>query len=150
MGRVARTALPDGYFHVTARGVARATLFRDDHDYRYFKACLLRIAETFSWVLHAYCLLPNHYHLIVEATQSELSTGMQRLNGNYARHFNDRHGRTGHLFQGRFASYVIESDEHLERALEYVMANPVTAGLCEGVADWPWASGPYETDLSRV
>ena len=107
---------------------------------------MFRVAEKFAWKIHAYCLMPNHYHLVVEATQSELSQGMHRLNGRYARDFNQRYGRSGHLFESRFASYAIETEEHFERALAYVRANPVDSGLCERVADWPWAAGPFDSD----
>jgi putative transposase len=135
-----RSWLEDGCFHVTARGVARSTIFRDDFDYRAFRAQLLRTAKKFDWKIHAYCLLPNHYHLIVEARQQDLSNGMHRLNGGYAQGFNARYDRSGHLFQNRFKSFVIETEEHFERALEYVHTNPVAAGLCASVADWPWTA----------
>ena len=146
MPRLARAALPDGIFHVTGRGVARSSIFRDELDYAYFQMALLRVEETFAWKLHAFCLLPNHYHLIVEALRRDLTAGMQQLNGRYAQRFNKRYDRVGHLFQNRFSSYVIESEEHLVRALAYVGANPVEAGLCDRIADWPWASGPFDSD----
>ena len=97
--------------------------------------------EAYGWTLHAYCLLPNHYHLIVEAKQRDLSIGMQRLNGRYAQRFNQRYDRAGHVFQNRFGSYVIETEEHFARALAYVAANPVEAGLCKRIEDWPWGAG---------
>jgi REP-associated tyrosine transposase len=83
-------------------------------------------------------------HLIVETTQRDLSIGMQKLNGRYAQRFNQRYDRVGHVFQNRFSSYVIESEEHFERALAYVAANPIEAGLCERTEDWPWMSGPRD------
>jgi REP element-mobilizing transposase RayT len=141
MPRLARNRLPDGLFHVTGRGVARNTIFRDEIDYADFKRHLLRVSEAYGWTLHAYCLLPNHYHLILEATQRNLSIGMQRLNGRYAQRFNQRYDRVGHVFQNRFGSYVIETEEHFERAIAYVAANPVDAGLCERIEDWPWGAG---------
>ena len=105
----------------------------------------------FAWTLHAYCLLPNHYHLIVEATRPDLSTGMQRLNGRYAQRFNQRYDRVGHVFQNRFSSYVIESEEHLGRALAYVHANPIEAGLCERPEEWPWTNlGPLMAEGDEV
>src|ERR671931_531591 len=122
MPRVAREALPDGIFHVTARGVARAPFFLDGIDYAEFERQLLELSDAYAWTLHAYCLLPNHYHLIVEATQDELSAGMHKLNGRYAQRFNRRYDRVGHVFQNRFSSYVIESEEHFARALAYVRA----------------------------
>ena len=146
MTRVPRSALPDGFFHVTARGFGRSTIFREERDYLEFRNQLLRVTRKFAWKIHAYCFMPNHYHLIVETTQPQLSQGMQRLNGRYAQAFNERYDRRGHVFESRFSSYVIETEEHLERALAYVRANPVDAGLCERIADWPWAYGPFDSD----
>ena len=145
MPREARSVLPDGVFHVTSRGVARTLIFRDELDYAEFAAQLSRVEETCGWAVHAYCLMPNHYHLIVEATQADLSRGMHRLNGHYARRFNERYDRTGHLFQNRYSSYVIDDERHFERALAYVQDNPVRAGLCEQLEDWPWT---YAKDMS--
>jgi putative transposase len=141
MPRVPRNALPDGCFHVTARGVARAPIFIDDADYIYFQDLLENVSERFGWTVHAHCLLPNHYHLVVESSRESLSKAMHRLNGLYAQRFNRRHDRVGHLFQNRYSSYVIESEEYFEQVIAYVRANPVEAGLCESVEDWPWA-GP--------
>jgi putative transposase len=146
MPRVARSLLPDGTFHVTARGVARQAIFRDGIDFAEFERQLFVVREMYDWKLHAYCLLPNHYHLIVGATQRDLSEGMRKLNGRYAQRFNLRYDRVGHLFQNRFSSYVIESEEHFARALAYVRANPVQAGLCENVDDWLWSAGPSDLD----
>lgn len=144
MPRVARTVLPDGVFHVTGRGVARGVIFRDGIDYADFERQLFSVREEYLWKLHAYCLLPNHYHLIIETTRRDLSAGMHKLNGRYARRFNERYDRSGHVFQNRFSSYVIETEEHFERALAYVCANPVAAGLCDRVDDWPWLGGPAD------
>jgi|SRR5690242_6418362 putative transposase len=138
--------MPDGFFHVTARGVARTEIFLDDFDYRTFRRQLLRTAEKYNWSVYSYCLMPNHYHLIVQATQEDLSKGMHRLNGGYAQGFNARYERVGHLFQGRFKAHVIETEEHFEHALAYVHANPAAAGLVEDLEAWPW----QYTDMSRV
>ena len=144
MTRVPRGALPGGVFHVTARGAKRAAIFRADSDYAEFRALLLRIAERFDWIMHAYCLMPNHYHLVVEATQPQLSQGMHRLNGRYAQGFNERYDNSGHVFERRFWSWAIETEEHLDRAIAYVYDNPVEAGLCSEGGDWPWR------DVSRA
>jgi putative transposase len=144
MPRLARSVLPDGIFHVTVRGVARAAIFRDEIDYAPFERHLFKIRDMYAWTLHAHCLLPNHYHLIVEATQENLSTGMHKLNTRYGQRFNERHDRVGHVFQNRFSSYVIESEEHYLRALAYVAANPVKAGLCRRADDWRWRTGPRD------
>ena len=114
--------LPDGLFHVTARGVARDPIFHDGIDYAEFERQLYRISDEYDWTLHAYCLLPNHYHLIVDAKRGELSTGMHKLNGRYAQRFNRRYDCAGHVFQNRFDSYVIDSEEHFLRALARLSA----------------------------
>ena len=138
MTRIPRTSLPDGFFHVTARGAARGAIFCDDLDYERFRGQLLQVEERYEWTIHAYCLMPNHYHLILEATQRLLSEGMHRLMGLYAQRFNERYNRSGHVFQGRFDSRVIESAEHFDHALAYVHLNPVAARLCASADDWPW------------
>jgi REP element-mobilizing transposase RayT len=138
--RIPRRSLPDGIFHVTSRGVARALIFRDALDYVALRSQLREVIRRFGWNVYAYCLMPNHYHLIVEIDREQLSAGMHRLNGLYAQRFNRRHDRVGHVFQNRFAAYVIESDEHLLAAILYLDENPVRAGLCEKAADWPWSA----------
>ena len=146
MARLARSSLPDGVFHVFARGNAREVIFRDGIDYAEFERGLVGVRHLFAWTLHAYCLLPNHYHLVVETTRADLSSGMQRLNGRYAQAFNDRYDRVGHVFQNRFKAHVIESEDDFERVLAYVSDNPVAAGLCERADDWPWRAGPSDSD----
>lgn len=140
MARQPRNELGDGVFHATNRGVARTTLFHDSGDYVEFSMLLCEVARRCEWELHAHCLMPNHYHVIVGASQPSLSSGMQRLNGLFAQSFNHRYGRVGHLFQNRFGARLIESDEYLEAACTYVVANPVRSSLCERPEDWPWSS----------
>ena len=130
---------PEGIYHVTTRGVARTATFRADDEYRLFLGLLVRVVERHEWCMHGFCLMPNHYHLVVETELWRLSAGVQCLNGVYAQAFNRRHGRWGHLFGERFASWVVEDDAHLVNRIEYVLQNPVRAGLVERAADWPWA-----------
>ena len=139
MPRVPRCQLNDGVFHATARAVFGAQLFDDDLDRLYFLHLLRSTGALFDWRLHAHCLMGTHYHVILSATRDRLSDGMRRLNGAYARRFNKRHGRRGHLFDERFASFSIQDDRHLEAAVGYVLQNPVRAGLCAKASDWPWA-----------
>jgi REP element-mobilizing transposase RayT len=109
-----RRELPhEGTYHVTTRGVARTATFRDADDYRRFLRLLAREVDRHDWRVHAFCLMPNHYHLVVETQLWRLSDGLQRLNGAYAQTFNRRHKRWGHLFGDRFASWVVEDDDHL-------------------------------------
>jgi len=140
MARLPRSALPpQGVYHVTARGVDRCAIYRDDDDRAAFVALLGLVARRRKWVVHVYCLMGNHYHLIVETTLERLSAGLHRLNGTHAQQFNERYGRVGHLFQGRFDSRVIRDDEHLAGAIEYTRNNPVRARLVETADQWPWS-----------
>jgi REP element-mobilizing transposase RayT len=96
--------------------------------------------HRYGWRIHAYCLMTNHFHLLVETPDANLSRGMQRLNSEYATYFNTRFAHVGHLFQQRFVSRLIESEHYFLEALRYIAFNPVRAGLCEHPADWPWSS----------
>jgi putative transposase len=146
VGRARRTELPDGYFHAYSRGAGPIPIFRDEDDYRLFRRMLLILAHRFGWRILTYCLMPTHYHIVLEAPVSNLSRGMHLLNGRYARAFNERHERTGALFQGRFHARVIESEEHLERLGDYVPDNPVRAGYCEKREDWRWSWCSWEIE----
>jgi putative transposase len=147
MARPLRSDLPDGYFHVTTRGVDGTAIVRDDDDRRCFLALLADVVSRFDWMVHALCLMNTHYHLVVETTRLALSTGMKPLNGRYAQGFNERHARSGHLFGDRFWSGVVESEVYLEAACSYVIWNPVRAGLCELPEEWPWSWSRYGLDL---
>jgi putative transposase len=138
VGRILRTLLPDGYFHVFTRGVAGTDIFRDDEDRRLFLVFLVGATRRYAWEVHAMCLMTTHYHVVLESTRVQLSAGMQWLNGLYAQTFNQRYDRRGHLFASRFGSRVLEGDGSLERVCEYVLLNPVRAGLCDEASDWPW------------
>jgi putative transposase len=112
-----------------------------------FLDLLAHIVTKLNWSLHAYCLMTNHYHLVLETPRLNLSSGMQRLNAGYAQWFNRRHAVNGHLFRHRFYSGLVESDSHLLELLRYLALNPVRGGLCARAADWPWSS--YGAALSR-
>jgi REP-associated tyrosine transposase len=114
------------------------SVFADDEDRRRFLYLLGEVSARFPLRCHAYCLMGTHYHLILECRTATLAPAMRRLNGRYAQRFNLRHDRTGHVWGGRYSSYVIETETHLSKALEYIAANPVEAGLCNAVEDWPW------------
>lgn len=148
MARLPRYVFPDGIYHVVTRGVATTPVYRDDDDRRFFLGLLGAIASRNDWVVHAFCLMTTHYHLVVEALRDQLSNGMHRLNGAYAEQFNQRYNRRGHLWGDRFWSGLIESDEELEATWRYVLENPVRAGLCEDAAAWPWSGSRYGFDFS--
>ncbi len=141
MARPPRFQPAGGIFHVGARGNLRAAIYFDDLDRRRFLSLLDRVSRRYGWDCRLYCLLPNHFHLVVETATATLSRGMHALNGTYARRFNERHGREGHLFEKRFWSDPIEDDRRLVRTLEYVAQNPVRAGLCKRPEQWPWTGG---------
>ncbi len=143
MPRVLRTTLPDGYFHVISRGVDGCEIVRDDVDRRMFLSHLRTAVEHYGWVVHAFCLMTTHYHVVVHSTRVELSRGVQRLNGRYAQLFNERHVRFGHLFADRFTSRVIEGERYLHDTCQYVVENPARAGLCDAAEPWPWAHSRY-------
>lgn len=140
MPRPPRLQLAGGVFHVTARGNRKQDIFWDDVDRRAFLAVLEATVAHCRWQCHAYCLMPNHFHLVVETPEPNLSAGVQRLNGKYAQWFNYRHELTGHLFQGRFHSTLVESNWHLLELSRYVVLNPARSGLCSDPADWSWSS----------
>lgn len=148
MPRILRSSLPDGPYHVTARGVDGTPIFLEDDDRRFFLELLSRVVRIYHWDVQAFCLMDNHFHVVLETRSAQLSAGMQRLNGTYASTFNERHGRTGHLFGGRFWSSVIDSDEHLRAACVYVVANPVRAGLCATAEEWRWTASRDRLELA--
>lgn len=140
MARPARIAPPGGIFHVTARGNRRQEIFFDDRDRRRFLSVLDGVVSRHAWRCHAYCLMPNHYHLMIETSVPDLSAGMHRINGAYAHWFNRKHGFDGHLFQGRFHSVLLNSTWHLLELSRYIVLNPVRADLCREPAEWRWSS----------
>ncbi len=140
MARPLRVEFPGALYHLTARGNARQVIFEDDADRRRFLRLLGREVEQQGWRCYAYCLMDNHYHLVIETPEANLVAGMRRLNGAYTQGFNRRHRRVGHLFQGRYKSIVVERDAYLKELCRYVVLNPVRAGLVEAVHQWRWSS----------
>lgn len=140
MSRPIRIAFPDALYHVTARGDRREAIFDDDQDRRQFLATLEQVVDRFNWVCHAWCLMDNHYHLLIQTPDGNLSRGMRQLNGVYTQASNRRHRRVGHLFQGRFKAILVDSDAYLLELGRYVVLNPVRAGMVKDPADWPWSS----------
>jgi REP element-mobilizing transposase RayT len=126
--------------HVTSRGIRREPIYANDADRRMFMAFLAQSIYKCRWTCMGYCLMTNHYHVLLSLSSANLSKGMHRLNGVYARRFNEVHEYTGHLFEARFSANLNETEEHFLEAVRYVALNPVSAGLCDDPADWPWSS----------
>jgi putative transposase len=158
MARKPREEEAGAIHHVTARGVARRALFHDDLDRVRYLRLLGVVVVARGWRCLSYCLMDNHVHLLIETPSPNLALGMQRAHGDYARSFNQRHGLTGHVFQGRYHPVRVRSDSQLWAAAAYIADNPVEAGLCERAEDWRWSShaaslgrpGPHWLDAARL
>jgi len=135
-----RVEYPGARAHVVARAVFGLMLFADDADRRRFLRRLHIVVRRYGWVCTAYCLLGTHYHLVVETPRPNLALGIQALNSVYARGFNDRHRRHGHVFSERYDPTLILDDSHLLEVHRYVALNPVYAGICAAPEDWRWSS----------
>jgi REP element-mobilizing transposase RayT len=142
MARPLRIEYPDAVYHITSRGNEKKAIFKDDSDREIFLKTLAQVNKRYNWLCHAYCLMDNHYHILVETPEGNLSIGMRQLNGVYTQIFNRRHRRTGHLFQGRFKAVLIQKDSHLLEVCRYVVLNPVRARVVEDPGDWKWSSYP--------
>lgn len=140
MARPLRLEFPGALYHVTSRGDGREDIYRSDGDRRVFLAVLAAVCGRFNWVVHAYCLMTNHYHLLVETPDGNLSKGMRQLNGVYTQRFNRIYGRAGHVLQGRYKAILVEKAAYLLELARYLVINPVRAGMVRAAGDWPWSS----------
>jgi REP-associated tyrosine transposase len=140
MARPLRIEYAHAVYHVTSRGNARSNIFQDDEDKERFLSVLEKVTMRYHWLCHAYCLMENHYHLLIETPEANLSRGMRQLNGVYTQTYNRRHLRPGHIFQGRFRAIVIERESYLLELCRYIVLNPVRAKIVETPRDWKWSS----------
>lgn len=140
MARPLRIEYPGAVYHVTSRGNEKKPVFKDDTDRENFLNAVQHVNKRYNWICHAYCLMTNHYHLLIETPDGNLSIGMRQLNGVYTQLFNKWHGRTGHLFQGRYKAILIQKDSHLLEVCRYVVLNPLRAKMIERPEDWKWSS----------
>jgi REP element-mobilizing transposase RayT len=140
VARPLRIEIPGALYHVTSRGNAREPIVVDDADRRMFLDVLGPVIERYRWACHAYCLMTNHYHLVVGTPEPNLSRGMRQLNGVFTQRFNRRHGRVGHVLQGRFKGILVERESHLLELARYVVLNPVRAGIVGAAEDYRWSS----------
>lgn len=140
MARPLRIEFSGALYHLTARGNARADIYSDDSDRQQFLSLLHHTVDRHDWYCHAYCLMGNHYHLLVETLSPSLSRGMKFLNGTYTQYYNRRHRRVGHVFQGRFKAILIQKDSYLLELARYIALNPVRARMVRSAQEWRWSS----------
>jgi REP element-mobilizing transposase RayT len=134
---------------VWARGKDRRLIYWDDEDCSLYLRLLGGVVQWTRWRCFAYCLMDNHVHLLVQTPDPNLGDGMRRLHGEYAQRYNQRHGKVGHVFQGRFGSKLIVDDEQLWTVVRYIARNPVEAGLCREPYEWRWSSHRSTLDGSE-
>src|SRR5215813_8642796 len=148
MARPLRIEYDGALYHVTSRGNDRKAIFKDNSDRELFLNTLARVTERFHWICHGYCLMNNHYHLVIETPDGNLSKGMRQLNGVYTQAFNERHRRVGHIFQGRFKGILVQKDSHFMEVCRYVVLNPVRAKAVSHPGQWKWSS--YRATAGRM
>ncbi len=149
MTRPLRIEFEGAVYHITSRGNAGTDIFFSDGDRSHFLEVFAGTIDRFGWICHAYCLMTNHYHLLVETPQPNLSRGMQHLNGVYTQWFNHQHSRAGHLVQGRFKSIVVEKESYLLELARYIVLNPVRAKMVRSARTWRWSSYRATAGQSR-
>jgi REP element-mobilizing transposase RayT len=142
MARPLRIEFAGALYHLTARGDRREAIYDDDEDRVAFLDILGAVVGDFNWACYGYCLMTNHYHLVMETPDGNLSKGMRQLNGVYTQYSNRRHKRVGHLFQGRYKAILVDEEAYLLELSRYVVLNPARAGMAQGHDEWPWSSYP--------
>ena len=140
MARPLRLEYAGALYHATSRGDRQEDIYFDDDDRIAWLKILDGVCGRFNWVVHAYCQMTNHYHLLVETVDGNLSRGMRQLNGQYTQRFNRRHGMVGHLFQGRYKAIVVQKETYLLELTRYVVLNPIRARMVRRLENWPWSS----------
>ena len=140
MARPLRIEYSGAVYHITSRGNARRRIYKDDPDRAGFLDVLCSVVKKYNWLCHAYCLMDNHYHLVIETLDANLSKGMRQLNGVYTQAYNRHHRKVGHIFQGRFKAILVEKEGYLLELCRYVVLNPVRAKSVESPGGWKWSS----------
>lgn len=142
MPRYARLAYPNQYYHLMNRGLGKQKIFLDKDDYLKFLNNLLSYKEKFDWSIYCYCLLPNHYHLLVKTQNDPLDNIMKSLQTAYGVYFNKKYKRTGPVFNGRFKSTIIQKGDYFLYVSKYIHRNPLKANVCQNLSDYPYSSYP--------
>ena len=150
MSRPLRIEFPGAIYHVTSRGDRGEAIYRDDADRQAHLALIAHAMDRFNAQVLAYCLMGNHYHLVLHTRQANLSRLMRHFNGVYTQDYNRRHGLVGHLFQGRFKSILVDRDTHLLALCRYVERNPVAAHMVDAPGEWAWSSYRAHVGLART
>ena len=150
MARPLRLEFPGAISHLTGRGNARQKVFFTDADRELFLKTLTGVVNRYHWICHAYCLMANHYHLLVETAKANLSIGMRQLNGIYTQSFNRRRNRVGPLFQGRFKAILVERESHLLELCRYIVLNPARVKGSSRASTWKWSSYRATAGLAPV
>ncbi|HBC0467107.1 TPA: transposase [Legionella pneumophila] len=148
MVRPLRIEFAGGLYHITSRGNRKEAIYLSDKDRENFLSVLSDACLKYQWLCHSYCLMTNHYHLLIETPLGNLSKGMRYLNGVYTQKFNKSHKRIGHVLQGRYKSILVEKDSYLLELSRYIVLNPVRAGMVEKADEWSWSS--YLATSGRV
>ena len=142
MSRPLRITYPGAFYHITARGNEQKPVFKSKRDREKFIEYLQSASERYNAVIHVYCLMDNHYHLLLETPSGNLPQIMLHINGAYTNYFNVKRGRAGHLFQGRYKAILVEKDEYAKELSRYIHLNPVRAGIVDLPEDYEWSSYP--------
>jgi len=140
MARPLRIEFDGALYHVTSRGDGQEDIYLDDEDRKIYLEVLRDVCERFNWIVHAYCLMANHYHLLIETPDGNLSKGMRQLNGVYTQRFNRKINRVGHVLQGRYKAIIVQKESYLLELSRYIVLNPVRAQMVRSAKDWPWSS----------
>ncbi len=140
MTRPLRIEYAGAVYHITSRGNGRKPIFKDDEDRVGLLNLLKKVNDRYHWLCYAYCFMDNHYHLIIETPDGNLSKGMRQLNGVYTMHFNKRHDSLGHVFQGRYKAILVQKESHLLEVCRYVVLNPIRAKGVKNPERWKWSS----------
>jgi REP element-mobilizing transposase RayT len=140
MSRPLRLEYQNALYHVTSRGDRRENIYENDEDREIFLSVLASVIKRFNWICHAYCLMDNHYHLLIQTPRANLSKGMRQLNGVYTQAYNRQYQISGHLFQGRYKAIHVDEEAYLLELSRYIVLNPVKANIVKQPEDWRWSS----------
>ena len=129
-----------GHYHIINRGVEQRNVYLEPEDYKFFLDLLVKLSKDYEIIIHSFCLMTNHYHILLETKQTNLSKAIQFINDKYSKYFNKKYSRFGHLWQGRFKSYPLYDDAHFWIVVKYIERNPIKAGMVEDITFYKYQS----------